>query len=98
MCIYDNKVILDYSRPNTPTDNPFIESFDGSFRDECLNTSWFLSVENAYEKINGWIKGYNYFRPHSSLNEMRPAEFIKAYLEQQDERRKMLQAPLDENM
>lgn len=40
---YDNQVTLDFSRPGKPTDNPFIESFNGSFRDECLNTNWFLS-------------------------------------------------------
>lgn len=40
---YDNRVVMDYSRPGKPTDNPFIESFNGSFRDECLNAHWFLS-------------------------------------------------------
>ena len=64
---YDNKVVLDYSRPGTPTDNPFIESFNGSFRDECLNVNWFLSLDDAYEKIGQWVQEYNYFRPHSSL-------------------------------
>lgn len=38
---YENKVVLDYSRPGRPTDNPFIESFNGSFRDESFNTNWF---------------------------------------------------------
>lgn len=44
---YDNHVILDFSRPGKPTDNTYIESFNGSFRDECLNTNWFLSLEDA---------------------------------------------------
>lgn len=44
---YENAVTLDFSRPGTPTDNPFTESFNGSFRDECLNTNWFLSLEDA---------------------------------------------------
>lgn len=48
---YDNGVTLDFSRPGKPTDNPFIESFNGSFRDECLNAHWFLSLEDAPEKI-----------------------------------------------
>jgi putative transposase len=74
---YENKVTLDYSRPGKPTDNPFIESFNGSFRDECLNTHWFLSLEDAYEKINAWVSEYNNFRPHSSLHEMTPEQFIK---------------------
>ena len=74
---YENKVVLDYSRPGTPTDNPFIESFNGSFRDECLNTHWFLSLEDAYKKINAWVSEYNNFRPHSSLNDLTPADFIE---------------------
>jgi putative transposase len=48
---FENKVALDFSRPGKPTDNAFIESFNGSFRDECLNTNWFLSLEDAKEKI-----------------------------------------------
>lgn len=40
---YENNVTLDYSRPGKPTDNPFIESFNRSFRDECLNVNWFLT-------------------------------------------------------
>lgn len=75
---YENKVTLDYSRPGKPTDNPFIESFNGSFRDECLNMHWFLSLEDAYEKINVWINEYNNFRPHSSLNNQTPTEFIES--------------------
>ena len=71
-----NNVTLDCSRPGKPTDNPFIESFNGSFRDECLNTRWFLSLEDACQKINHWVNEYDNFRPHSSLNEMTPEEFI----------------------
>lgn len=71
---YENNVTLDYSRPGKPTDNPFIESFNGSFRDECLNVTWFLSMEDAKEKIEIWRKDYNDFRPHSSLNDLTPNE------------------------
>lgn len=74
---YENDVILDYSRPGKPTDNPFIESFNGSFRDECLNTHWFLSLVDAYEKINAWVSEYNHFRPHSSLDDLTPAEVVE---------------------
>lgn len=74
---YDNQVTMDYSRPGTPTDNPFIESFNGSFRDECLNAHWFLSLEDAKEKIEDWRVEYNEFRPHSSLDNLTPAEFIE---------------------
>lgn len=69
-----NKVTLDFSRPGKPTDNPFIESFNGSFRDECLNTSWFMSLQDAIEKIEDWRIEYNGFRPHSSLNGKTPEE------------------------
>ena len=48
---YANKVTMDYSRPGKPTGNPFVESFNGSFRDECLNSHWFLSLNDAKEKI-----------------------------------------------
>jgi putative transposase len=71
---YDNNVTLDYSRPGKPTDNPYIESFNGSFRDECLNINWFLSLEDAKEKIELWRQEYNSFRPHSSLNDLTPNE------------------------
>ena len=73
---YENKVVLDYSRPGTPTDNPFIASFNGSFRDECLNTNWFLSLADAAEKIETWREEYNNYRPHSSLNGLTPAEIV----------------------
>jgi len=69
---YDNNVVLDFSRPGKSTDNPFIEYFNGSFRDECLNTNWFLSLLDAREKIEQWRKKYNEFRPHSSLNNLTP--------------------------
>lgn len=65
-------VPLDFSRPGKPTDNPFIESFNGSFRDECLNAHWFLSLEDAREKIEHWRQEYNSFRPHSSLGGLPP--------------------------
>ena len=77
---YENAVTLDFSRPGTPTDNPFIESFNGSFRDECLNTNWFLSLEDAEEKIEVWRKDYNEFRPHSSLNDLTPDEIFDQQL------------------
>lgn len=77
---YENNVTLDYSRPGKPTDNPFIESFNGSFRDECLNVNWFMSLEDAEEKIETWRQDYNHFRPHSSLNNMTPIEYIKSRL------------------
>jgi putative transposase len=76
---YENKVTLDFSRPGKPTDNPFIESFNGSFRDECLNVNWFLSLEDAEDKINAWREEYNSFRPHSSLKDLTPNEVVNMY-------------------
>jgi putative transposase len=87
---YDHKVTMDYSRPGKPTDNPFVESFNGSFRDECLNAHWFLSLEDASEKIEAWRIEYNQYRPHSSLNDLTPAEFIE---EQKKEKEKMKALP-----
>ena len=74
---YFNQVKLDYSRPGTPTDNAYIESFNGSFRDECLNTNWFMSLEDARDKIARWKMDYNEFRPHSALTYLTPAEFAQ---------------------
>ena len=60
---YEKKVVLDFSRPGKPTDNAYIESFNGSFRDKCLNIHWFLSLDDAKEKIETWRRDYNGFRP-----------------------------------
>ena len=75
---YLNKVHLDYSRPGKPTDNPHIESFNGSFRDECLNINWFMSLEDAKDKIERWKIDYNEYRPHSGLTYLTPGEFASA--------------------
>ncbi|BEH99642.1 hypothetical protein KB20921_23900 [Edwardsiella ictaluri] len=69
---------MDFSRPGKPTDNALIESFNGSFRDECLNVHWFLSLDDAQEKIEQWRQEYNRSRPHSSLNNQTPEEFIQS--------------------
>jgi putative transposase len=51
---YQDDVTLDFSRPGKPTDNAFIESFNGRFRAECLNTHWFLSLDDARSKLEDW--------------------------------------------
>ena len=76
---YENKVTLDFSRPGKLTDNPFIESFNGSFRDECLNSHWFLSLNDAREKIETWREEYNTIRPHSS-HDLTPVEYRDRHL------------------
>lgn len=72
---YTEGMKLHFSRSGRPIDNALIESFNGSFRDECLQTSWFLSLHDAREKIEQWRKDYNEFRPHSSLDYRTPSEF-----------------------
>lgn len=74
---YENTVTLDFSRPGKPTDNAFIESFNGSFRDECLNVNWFQTLGDAKAKIETWRKEYNEFRPHSSLGDLTPRDFAR---------------------
>lgn len=75
---YFHHVTLDFSRPATPTDNAFIESFNASLRRELLNASWFLSLADARERTEIWRKEYNEDRPHSSLGDLTPQEFINA--------------------
>ena len=75
---YWKGVRLDFSRPGKPTDNAFIESFNGRFRMECLNEHWFLSIEDAQQKIDRWRTDYNEQRPHSSLGNVPPAAFAAA--------------------
>lgn len=53
-------VTIDFSRPGKPIDNPFIESFNGSLQDECLNIHWFLSLEDAQEKLDRWHREYKH--------------------------------------
>lgn len=72
---YLNGVELDFSRPGKPTDNAFIESFNGRFRQQCLNENWFLSLEDAQEKAESWRKHYNGERPHSALGNLSPRKF-----------------------
>ena len=64
---YEHGVELDFSRPGKPKDNASIESFNGSFRDECLNMHQFLDLEDARQKIETSRRDHNEFRPHSLL-------------------------------
>ena len=75
---YQNNIKLEFSRPGKPVDNAFIESFNGSLRDECLNTNWFLSIEDAQDKLEAWRVDYNEYRPHSSLDNMTPEAFARS--------------------
>jgi putative transposase len=73
-----NKVTLIFSRPGKPVDNAFVESFNGRFRDECLNANWFQTLAEAKTLINTWWADYNEHRPHSALGDMTPIEFEAA--------------------
>ena len=68
-------VTLDFSRPGKPTDNAFIESLNGKFRAECVNTNWFMSLDEARRKCEAWRRDYNTARPHSSLGYRTPAAY-----------------------
>jgi len=68
---YQKGVVLDFSRPGKPTDNSFIESFNGKFRAECLNTHWFMSLDDARSKLEDWHRDYNEFRPHTARSATR---------------------------
>lgn len=64
-----------YIAPGKPTQNAFVESFNGRFRDECLNDTLFVALSDARVAINKWRHDYNNERPHSALGNIPPAEF-----------------------
>jgi putative transposase len=74
---YQRGVKLTFIRPGKPVENAYIESFNGRFRDECLNENWFLTLDHAREIIEKWRIDYNSERPHSSLGYLTPEEFIR---------------------
>lgn len=90
---YEHGVTMDFSRPGKPMDNAMIESFNGSFRDECLNVNWFLSIDDAREKIEMWREEYNEFRPHSSLGGLTPRQFAEQFRSIQGQKTIFLTGP-----
>lgn len=76
---YENGVELRLIQPGKPTQNAYIESFNGKFRDECLNEHWFRDLPHARQVITNWRTDYNENRPHSSLGYDTPSEFAAAY-------------------
>ncbi len=75
---YQKGVVLDFSRPGKPTDNAFIEAFNGRLRSECLNAHWFLSLADAREKLEAWRRYYNEERPHGAIGYKVPIELMKS--------------------
>jgi len=71
-------VRLDFSRLGKPTDDGLIEEFNGRLRAECLNEHWFLSLEDAPEKIECRRRHCNEDRPHSALGNLAPREFASS--------------------
>ncbi len=74
---YKEKIKLQFITPGKPVENAFIESFNGKFRDECLNEHWFSSIDDAKRKIDLWRHEYNTERPHSSLGNLTPFEYAE---------------------
>ena len=68
-------VALQFIEPGKPVQNAYVESFNGRFRDECLNESWFVSLADAQHTIEAWRVDYNVTRPHSGLDSRTPHEF-----------------------
>ncbi len=75
----ERRIALAHIQPGKLAQNAFAESFNGRFRDECLNTSWFHNLWDARKKISAWRHEYNHDRPHSSLDYRSPSEFAQNF-------------------
>lgn len=80
---WSRNVSLDFTHPGKPTENAYIESFNGRLRDECLNVNQFFSIEHARELITAWMNDYNHERPHGALNGLTPTEYAQGTPENQ---------------
>ena len=77
---YEKGLALRFIEPGKPQHNAYIESFNGKFRDECLNEHWFLAIRHTQAVIADWRLEYNEARPHSSLGYQTPKEFVERFL------------------
>ncbi len=75
-----HKIKTVYIQPGRPMQNGYVESFNGRFRDECLNANWFATMADARQKIEAWRQDYNDDRPHSALGYRAPREFAAELL------------------
>ncbi len=73
----EKDIKLSFIQPGKPTQNAFVESFNGKFRAACLNQLWFKSLTQARDEIEKWQFHYNFERPHSSLSYMPPSQFAR---------------------
>ena len=78
---YAHGVTLRFIRPGKPIENAYVESFNGKFRDECLNEHWFVNLSDAMTVIEGWRVDYNQVRPHSALQQATPEQFARDSME-----------------
>jgi putative transposase len=78
---YQRGIRLNFIRPGRPVENAHIESFNGRLRDECLNTHWFTSVDEARRILEDWRRAYNETRPHSSLADLVPSQYLTQLLD-----------------
>ena len=84
---YRRGVQLDFIRPGKPTENGYMESFNGKLRDECLNVHQFVSLDDAKQKIEAWRDDYNTVRPRSALGHLTPSEYAEIRLSSRCSRR-----------
>ncbi len=77
---YSRDVKLHFIQPGKPSQNGYIESFNGKLRDECLNEHWFMGIDDARRLIEAWRVEYNTERPHSALGGLAPVEYAMAEL------------------
>jgi putative transposase len=83
---YEAGVQLSFIRPGKPNENDYIESFNGKFRDECLNEHWFVTMAQARRIIESWRIEYNTERTHSSLGNITPEEYAAGLLSRAEDR------------
>lgn len=83
---YQRNVKLHFIEPGKPIQNAFAESFNGRFRDECLNEHWFMTLEEAKIRIENWRIDYNEVRPHSSLDNLTPAAYASQFKTKQEQK------------
>ena len=82
-CAERHGFVLDFIDPGKPSQNGHIESFNGKFRDECLDQHWFLGLDDARSTISSWRDDYNSNRPHSALGGLSPLEFRRRHFGQE---------------
>jgi putative transposase len=97
---YLNGVSLEFIRPGKPIENSYIESFNGRLRDECLNVHLFFGVDDARRKLEAWREDYNTVRPHGSLNNLSPFEYLLScqkdgYVREEDQEETRLLAAIN---